>query len=70
MNLSPFFAGTFGGMKFVWYHYEIGNKRITKTKNETLKALKNFMTYLKKQKKCCKCLDYFIGNGTTIPIPK
>ena len=57
-------------MKFVWYHYKIGNKRITKTKNDTLKALKDFRKHLKKQKRCCKCLNYFIGNGTTIPIPR
>jgi len=58
------------GMKYVWYHFEIGNKRITATKQQTLKALKDFKTHLKKQKKCCKCLKFFIGNGTTIPIPK
>ncbi len=60
-------AGVYGKQFVVQYtwvtgeyaRFKSGSLRITKTKSVTINELKGFQQYLKTQKKCCKCLDYF-----------
>lgn len=59
-----------GGMVIDWAEFRRGNLRINKTERDTREVLEDYRSYLQDESKsgdCCKCRNYFLGNGM-IPL--